>query len=110
MFIILIIFCFSNQFIINIRYPNSLKSKQIVKTLDKSKLNKGEIISNSDPLYIDPKSKFINVLMNAYKDVTKDYKAKVEGYIDRVDLMKQGTKNVARILDYKTGTVPTPIT
>ncbi len=64
------------DFNINIRYPRGKTYKEICQILDKNAMQKGELLGFAEPLYVDPNSKFIQTLLKAYQDVTKDYKTK----------------------------------
>jgi len=60
------------SFTINIRYPNNVTGSALKEKLDKSIMNEGKLLSDSEPLYIDPNSKFVQTLLNIYKEVTND--------------------------------------
>ena len=60
------------KIVINIRYPNDLKAIDIAKKLDEKILHKGYLASDSKPLYIDPKSKFIQTLLKVYQEESGD--------------------------------------
>lgn len=63
-------------FVLNIRYPENANGIIIGQKLEQNSMHKGEVLSDSKPLYNDPKSPFIQTLMNVYKEVTGDKKAK----------------------------------
>ena len=64
------------SFTINIRYPIDINGEDVSKILDSKVLHEGLLISDSKPLYLDPNSKFIQTLLKAYQDITKDYDSK----------------------------------
>lgn len=64
------------SFGINIRYPNNITGEKIKNKLDKHIMHEGTLLSDSHPLFVDPKSKLVKTLMNAYKEVTNDAKAR----------------------------------
>jgi len=64
------------SFTVNIRYPIDTTGEYVSNILDSKVLDKGTLISDSNPLYVDPESDFIKVLMKAYQDITKDYDSK----------------------------------
>ncbi len=65
----------SYKFVINIRYPNDMHYRAIIQELDKSAMHRGYCPSNSNPLFVDPNSTFIQTLLKVYQDVTGDLKS-----------------------------------
>lgn len=64
------------SFTLNIRYPIDTTGEYVANILNSKILDKGELISDSKPLYVDPNSEFIKVLMKAYQDISGDYSSK----------------------------------
>lgn len=64
------------QLVINIRYPNNITGSMVAKVLDRSIMHRGSLVSDSKPLYMDPKSPFIKTLLKVYQEETGDYKQK----------------------------------
>lgn len=62
---------------LDIRYPNEMTSEDIVQTI-KEKLEERESslhvshVSDSKPLFVDPKSKLVTTLESVYREYTKD--------------------------------------
>ncbi|MBP3891691.1 MAG: Sapep family Mn(2+)-dependent dipeptidase [Solobacterium sp.] len=60
---------------IDIRFPVTLTSKQVVKMIEENKEDEGgeiEVLSTTEPLYFPPDSPMIESLVKAYRDVTGD--------------------------------------
>lgn len=64
------------SFTINIRYPIDTTGEKVLNELNSKILDRGELISDSNPLYVDPNSEFIKKLLKAYQDITQDYDSK----------------------------------
>jgi len=64
------------SFTINIRYPIDVTGEDVLEKLNAKILDKGILISDSKPLYVDPNSNFIKTLLKAYQDISGDYDTK----------------------------------
>ena len=64
------------SFTINIRYPIDTTGENVLNILNSKVLDEGKLISDSKPLYVDPNSDFIKVLLKSYQDISKDYESK----------------------------------
>ncbi len=64
------------SFTLNIRYPIDISGEEVKAKLDSKILDEGELISDSKPLFVDPNSEFIKVLLKAYQDISGDYETK----------------------------------
>lgn len=66
------------ELVIDIRYPNDIDSKHILTKIEnkfKDKLYEYEIeiITDKPPLFVDPNSSLIKILMNCYQEYTNDH-------------------------------------
>lgn len=64
---------------LDIRYPKGITYPQIVNQINEKTNSFGLFVtrtSNSDMLYVDPKSSLVQILMNSYIKHTKDFNAK----------------------------------
>ena len=70
---------FGIEFVLNMRYPLMDCSSEKIKLQLETALSdfnaEFKIISDTKPLYIDPKSQLITVMMDAYREYTNDYDA-----------------------------------
>ena len=64
------------SFTINIRYPIDTTGEEVLNILNSKVLDEGILVSDSKPLYLDPNSAFIQTLLRAYQDISKDYDSK----------------------------------
>ena len=62
------------SFILNIRYPIDCDPHILSQTLGQHALHKGELMSDSAPLYLDPESPFIQTLLRIYQELSGDKK------------------------------------
>lgn len=60
------------RFILNIRYPNDINVGSMTSNLHSHGMHEVRVLSDSKPLFIDPKSPFILALLEVYHKVTND--------------------------------------
>lgn len=64
---------------IDIRYPVTMSSKQIIELIDKANNDgrgKIEVLGSSEPLFFDPEGELVKTLVSAYREVTQDMETK----------------------------------
>jgi len=62
--------------LLNFRYPIDMDYDNLIAKLEENILDDGKIIVDSKPLYVNPESKFIQILLKVYQDVSGDLASK----------------------------------
>lgn len=63
-------------FILNIRYPKGIDVSSLLDNLYSKAMHSGKLVNDSKPLFVDPSSPFVQVLLNSYQKVSKDYESR----------------------------------
>ncbi len=65
------------SYIVNFRYPEKVKVKNVIEKLEKLDIGKVTLLSESKPLLMDPNSKMVQTLLHVYQDETHDYESQI---------------------------------
>lgn len=65
------------SYIVNFRYPENVKVKKVIEKLEKLNIGKVTLLSESEPLLIDPNSEMVQTLLHVYQDETHDYESQI---------------------------------
>ena len=65
------------EYVVNFRYPENVKVDEVINKLNALNIGKVSLLSESEPLLIDPNSKMVQTLLKVYQEETNDYKTKI---------------------------------
>lgn len=65
------------SYVVNFRYPENVNVDEVLSRLNSLNIGRHTLLSKSDPLLINPKSKMVKTLLKVYQDETGDLNTKI---------------------------------